>query len=434
MPRILHLGFGNFHRAHQAWYTAHAPGDWKITGVSMRTSALRDALSPAGFAYDLGILSPEGLQVERIAVHDRLLVAAEDPAAVIEEIADPDVQVVTLTVTEKGYHLGPDGRLALDDTAIQRDLGSEAPVTAIGLLAGGLRQRASNRSGPLTILSCDNLSGNGRKLQAAVGSYLAAAGQDPKILSLYSFPDSMVDRITPATTEDTRNRIAAVTGRKDAAPVLTEAFTDWIIADRFAADRPAWDTCGARFVPDVAPYEARKLLMLNGAHSTLAYAGLLAGHTYVHEAIADVGLAALIRAFWREAAPLLPQFDQGALDQHGRDLVDRFSVPGVRHRLDQIAMDGSLKLPLRVLPVLRHHGFAAPAATRAIAAWIALVSRRVETRISLDDPAEDALRDAFAPSRPPVERVNRALACLGIAEGDAPRAWTENLAATVFGT
>jgi len=262
LTRILHLGLGNFHRAHQAWYTAHAGGGWRLTGVIMSNAALFESLRAQGGAYHLGIRGPQGLTVERIAIHDRLLLARDDPEAVIAAIAESEVQIVTLTVTEKGYCLGPAGRLDLDNPAIVADL-SEEPRSALGMLLHGLARRTA----PVTVISCDNISGNGRKLRGAVEDFARAAGLTLTVDIRY--PDTMVDRITPATTEAIRAEIEGVTALADAAPVLTEAFSEWIIEDSFAGPFPAWETTGVEIVPDVAPYEMRKLRLLNASHSYL---------------------------------------------------------------------------------------------------------------------------------------------------------------------
>jgi len=279
------LGLGNFHRAHQAWYThaanTGAAQEWRITGVAMRNPALRDAMEAEGWAYDLGIMSPEGLRVERIAVHDRVLVAAETPGLVVDAIADPEVAAVTLSVTEKGYSLTADGTLDTDDPGIASDIHTGTTRSVIGLLARGLTRRTLRGGGAITVLSCDNLGGNGRLLHRAVTEFLTASGQSAGALNDVRFPDTMVDRITPATTPAIKARMQAAAGRAVVAPVMTEDFTEWIIEDT-GGTLPDWTSAGAAFVPDVGPYERRKLLLLNGAHSALAYGGLLRGHDYVH--------------------------------------------------------------------------------------------------------------------------------------------------------
>ncbi len=346
MPLILHFGIGNFHRAHQAWYTAQAGDGWSIVGVSLRRPETRDLLVGQGYTYTLAVRGAGATDYTRIEVIKEILVAPETPARVLAQICDPDVKVVTLTVTEKGYNLTPQGRLDLSDPAIIRDIAHDIPRTTIGFLARGLAQRAKGGA-PLTVLSCDNLSGNGQKLHAAIVAFADAAGIDrpgPEI----TFPDSMVDRITPATTEALVAEVLVATGERDAAPVETELFSDWVIEDRFAAERPAWERGGARFVADVAPFETRKLRMLNGSHSLIAYLGQLRGHEFVHQAIQDPVVAGAAARLMEEAALTLPSATRKDAPEYARALLARFSNPALHHRLAQIAMDGSLKVPVRI--------------------------------------------------------------------------------------
>ncbi|MFO7921897.1 MAG: mannitol dehydrogenase family protein [Nioella sp.] len=421
MPRILHLGLGNFHRAHQAWHTAHAGGDWRITGVVMGNTVLFETLTTQNGAYHLGIRGQDGLTVERIALHDRMLLAREDPQGVIAAISDSDVQIVTLTVTEKGYCLGSDGRLDPDHPAIASDL-AQGPRSAIGLLAHGLAAREA----PVTVISCDNVSGNGHKLRAAVSDFACAAG-----LTLpdgLRFPDTMVDRITPATTDAIRAEIAAASGAEDAAPVLTEAFSEWVIADDFAGPRPAWEDAGVEIVPDVAPFEMRKLRLLNAAHSYLAYAGLLAGHRYVHEAIADPDLRAGVERLWDEAQATLPEAVLPTTPAYRDALTRRFGVAEMRHELAQIAGDGSLKLPERIVPLITSAG-ATQQAQRAIAAWIAFVLCAQDRGAQLNDPNADRIAGLVAKADGTRALCADLAALIGLR--DIAPAWLDSLAADV---
>jgi fructuronate reductase len=382
MPRILHLGVGNFHRAHQAWYTAQAGDDWWITGVVMRNAALFEALRDGG-GYTLGIRGAGGLRADRIAVHDRVLLGSRDGASVVAAFNDPDLHVVTLTITEKGYCLDPaTGLLDLTHPDIAADLAGE-PRSAIGLLAYGLARRNAGGLGPLTVLSCDNLSGNGRRLAGAIADFAAAAGL--RIHPDTRFPDTMVDRITPATTDALGQEISAASGQPALVPVMTEAFTEWVIEDDFAGPRPAWEAVGAELVSDVAPYEMRKLRLLNASHSWLAYAGLLAGHRYVHEAMADPVLRDGVERLWDEATATLPPSVADTAPTYRAALVDRFAVAEMRHELIQIASDGSLKLRERVVP-LTANGAEAPQALQAVAAWIAFAVQSHRRGEALADP------------------------------------------------
>lgn len=396
--RIVHIGLGNFHRAHQAWYTAQA-GGWAITAVSLRSSALRDALAGQGNGYTLVTRGAEGTRYDWLTVIDRVLVAPEDPEAVLAALADPGVGVVTVTVTEKGYHLDDAGRLDFADPAVAADLAGGLPSTLPGYLARGLARRQT----PVTVLSCDNLPGNGAKLGEAVAAFAARAGLT---LGTVTFPDSMVDRITPATTEALKAEVLAATDRADAATVATETFTDWVIEDRFCTARPAW---AARFVAEVAPYEMRKLRMLNGPHSLIAYLGQLRGHTFVHEAIADPVVRAAAEGLMTDAMTTLPETVAADAPAYAQALLARFANPALRHELRQIAMDGSVKLPVRILPVIAARGLEAPHALTGLAAWVAFVRREVAAGRPVNDPKAGAISEA-ATTPDPVEGL---LALLG---------------------
>lgn len=387
MPRIVHLGFGNFHRAHQAWYTQLSNDlggtQWAITGVSMSRPDLRDALSPDGFSYSLGLRGVDGLRVQAITVHDRLLVAREDPQSVIREIAEPETKILSLTVTEKGYGLNADGRLNLDDPVIQADFNSDSPKSSVGILAHGLKLR-SKINEPITVMSCDNLSGNGQLLRQAVMDFAQAAGWNMSeyLESRVTFPDTMVDRITPATTDMTREEIADVTGRREPVPVITETFSEWVIEDHFAAGRPDWDAVGAVFSKEVAPFEARKLRLLNASHSLLAYGGVLRGHDFVHEAISDPVLRDHVESLWAEAIETLPVSIQESCKAYCDALVARFEVPAIRHELRQIAADGTLKLPVRIFGTAtdrKADGSESPALSLAVGSWLAFCHKNAIT-------------------------------------------------------
>lgn len=385
MPRILHLGVGNFFRAHQAWYTQNCP-DWRITGVSFRSATIRDRLALQDFAYALVIKDADGTRIERITCMDSMLVMADDPDAVISAISDPTIEVITLTVTEKAYCLGSDGTLDLDSPAIRADLDGGA-LTPIGALVRGLAARTT----PVTVLSCDNLPDNGQKLEAAIQAFARAASLTIKCD--VTFPSCMVDRITPATTDEIR------TEAQDTMAVPTEAFTEWVIEDRFTTARPDWP--GVQWVTDVAPHEMRKLRMLNGAHSFLAYAGVLRSHTFVHEAIADPVLHAGARAIMAEAAQTLPPDIQAQAEAYATALIDRFANPNLHHRLRQIAMDGSQKLPIRIVATLAdRQGADSPALSAAITAWIDFVKLEVAEGRPLDDPMQVQIAEACASGSP----------------------------------
>ena len=357
--RIVHLGLGAFHRAHQAWYTQLAnqlgiePG-WGIAAFTGRSPAAAVALHAQGETYSL---------IERSASGDSATVIESISEAVPgtdherwrEHFADPGVAVVTLTITEAGYRLGQHGGLDLADPEVAGDIlrlgAGEPAVTAPGRLADGLRARMRADAGPIAVVSCDNLSDNGSATRAAV---LGIAGGDLAewIERNVSFVSTMVDRITPATVDADRAIAERLIGATDAVPVVTEPFSEWVLAGKFPAGRPPWDRAGARFVVDVAPFERRKLWLLNAAHSLLAYRGLLHGHATVDEAMLDPDCADAVEQLWAEARVVLP-FDDAEIDRALDALRDRFGNPRIRHLLAQVAADGSKKLGPRIIDPLR---------------------------------------------------------------------------------
>lgn len=372
MGRILHIGVGNFCRAHLADYTQDA-GGWRITGVSLRSATVRDGLQAQDYRYSLAI---QGQGVKPITVFDGVLVAPENPRVVLQEIAAPDVQIISITVTEKGYHLTSHNRLDVSDPLIASDLEGGDPRTLIGFLARGLAERQA----PVTVLSCDNRAANGDVLRAAVMEFadLARLNIDDAHVR---FPNSMVDRITPATSQALRDEIG------DPMAVPTEPFREWVIEDTFAGPRPDWPD--VQFTDDVAPHEMRKLRMLNAAHSMLAYAGTLAGHTYVHEAMDDPTLRQAARDVMAEAAQTLTPEMQALAPVYADALIARFDNPHINHGLRQIAMDGSQKLPYRMidsLRVLREHGQPAPAFAAGVRAWLAFCRHEVTDGRDVQDP------------------------------------------------
>lgn len=372
MNRILHIGVGNFCRAHLADYTQDA-GGWSITGVSLRSATIRDGLKAQGFDYTLAI---QGQASKKITVFDDVFVAPEDPAAVLEQIAMPDVHIISVTVTEKGYHLQPDNTLDFADPLIQSDLTNAAPRSVIGFLARGLAARNT----PVTILSCDNRVSNGDVLQRAVLDFAKRAGLTVNTDQV-AFPNSMVDRITPATSQELRE----TTG--DAIAVPTEPFREWVIEDHFAGPRPDWPD--VLFTNDVAPHEIRKLRMLNGAHSMLAYAGVSAGYTYVREAIGDPDLRCRTGALMQEAALTLTPDMQEIAPDYADALIARFDNPHINHSLRQIAMDGTQKLPYRMLDSLRAligMDIPAPALKAGVRAWITFCREQVADDQIIQDP------------------------------------------------
>jgi fructuronate reductase len=322
--------------------------------------------------------------------------------ATVARISDPAVRIVSLTVTEKGYRHDPaTRRLRGDDPEIRLDLAGRPPHTVIGRLVRGL----AGREAPVTVLCCDNLTANGAFVRALVEEYCERGGIH--LPCEVSFPNAMVDRITPATTPEDLDEAERLLGVRDEAVVVTEPFSQWVIEDTFAAGRPAWDTAGAILTGDVAPYETMKLRLLNGAHSMLAYLG--SDFTNVSDAIAG-GLGEALRHYMDEdATPTLDVPSGFDLAAYKDSLLERFANPALRHRIAQIAMDGSQKLPQRLLGVVRDR-LAAGAephwAALAVAAWM----RHVKTAGELDDPMADLLRSAVAGADSPEKVVDALLA------------------------
>jgi fructuronate reductase len=399
---IVHLGLGAFHRAHMAVYTEDAeaivPGGWGIVGVTMRSPALRDAMRVQDCLYSVIERDGTGDRARVLGVLAEALTATLEPETVVRRIAAPATRIVSLTVTEKVYALSPASReLNLDAPEIATDLAAaragRTPTTPIGLIAEGLAVRRAAGLPGLTILCCDNLPSNGAVLRRAVLSFAEARGDGLAdwIARHVTFPSTMVDRIVPATTDADRSLAAKLLGLEDAAPVATEPFTQWVIEDKFAAGRPAWDQVGATMVADVAPYETMKLRLLNGSHSSIAYLGQLAGWATVAEAMADPALASHIAALMQESATTFAAPDEIDLGAYRRSLLARFTNPALPHRTAQIAIDGSQKLPQRLFaPALARiaSGRSASRIALGIAAWLQFLRGRAESGATLviDDP------------------------------------------------
>jgi fructuronate reductase len=377
--RIVHLGLGGFFRAHQAWYTGAAPdaADWGIAAFTGRSRALADQLNSQNGRYTLIVRGPER---DEMSVQ-RAVVAAHpgtDFTSWRDHLARPQVAVVTLTVTEAAYRNHRGGGLDLEDPDVRADLAAlrrgEAAGTVPGRLVAGLAARRAAGAGSLAMVSCDNLPGNGPATERLVTELAEAA--EPALATWIrdhvSFVTTMVDRITPRTTADDVRAVAEQTGWADAVPVVTEPFTEWVLSGAFPAGRPAWDAAGARFVDDVHPHETRKLLLLNGGHSLLAYAGSARGHHTIAEAVGDPVCRDWLDQWWDEAVRQVP-LPAADLAAYRAALLERFANPRIRHTLAQIAADGSQKVPIRVLPVLRAEraaGRIPPGAVRTLAAWI----------------------------------------------------------------
>ena len=421
---IVHLGLGAFHRAHQAAYTEAvlAAGDtrWGITAASLRSADTRDALAPQDGLFTMDIRG----ETDRLAVIGsvvRVLVAPENPGTLVDAMCAPTTAIVSLTVTEKAYCRDPTtGALDEAHPDIVHDLAHpDAPRSPLGLLAAAAARRRADGTAPFTVLCCDNLPANGKAVHRLLTRFATRRSPDlgAFVAGEVSCPDTMVDRIVPATTAADRTRVAAALGLQDAWPVITEPFTQWVIADHFPAGRPAWEDAGATMVADVAPFEAMKLRMLNASHSALAYLGYLAGAETVADAMADPGLAAFAARVMDDAMPTLHVPPGTDLAGYQRSLLDRFRNPALRHRTWQIAMDGSQKLPQRILSTMRDRlavGLPVDRHALVVAGWMRFVSGVDENGQAIDvrDPLAGQLATIARTAGPVANRL--ALNLLGV--------------------
>jgi fructuronate reductase len=417
--RAVHLGVGNFFRAHQAWYTEHAPDadGWGIAAFTGRSPALAERLAAQDGLYTLLVRGAGDSAAEVVssisAVH-----AADDLAALRGHLASPAVAVVTSTVTEAGYRRDGSGGLdtgaadvAADIEALRGDPVDARVRTVPGRLVAGLLARRATDAGPIAVVPCDNVPDNGAMVRRVVTDLAALV--DPALVGWIDehvgFVTTMVDRITPRTTD------ADVTETGDPLTVVTEPFAEWVLSGDFPAGRPAWDAAGARVVDDVRPFETRKLWLLNGAHSVMAYAGSLLGHTTVADAFADPEVAGWVEQWW-DAATRHLTLPATEIADYRKALAERFANPSIRHLLAQIAADGSQKVPIRAVPVLlaeRGAGALPEGVTRLIAAWIVHLRGH---GAPVDDVAAD---EVTALARGPVrEAVAAVLDRLGVDDID----------------
>lgn len=438
---IVHLGWGAFHRGHQAVFTEDAmaaSGDlrWGILGDVERTAHVVDMVRPQHGRYTVLSVGQDetGVTVESArvlgSVMDVAFPGTETPR-LLAAITAPTTHLVTLTVTEKGYSRRPDGRLNTDlvagdlaaltaeESAGSDDVSSAAPaMSAIGLLVRGLAARRRTSGQPITVLSCDNMPENGAVLQRVVEEFVdtalpGTAGGPLRgwLNRSVTFPGSMVDRITPATTPELLDHVAEIIGARDEAAVVAEPFTQWVIEDRFAAPRPAWELVGAQLTDDVVPWENAKLRMLNGTHSVLAYAGRLGGHTTLAQAVADPEILRHARTYmFDDALPTLDPPTGADLHAYGEQLLWRFANPATGHTTRQVSTDGTLKIPFRWGEVVvwnLRQGRVPQGVAYGLAAWSEFVRRAVRDGVDLGDPAGS-------------DRLSAAVQRIGTA--DAPRA------------
>ena len=399
---IVHIGPGAFFRAHQASYVdalLHRDPRWAITAVALKSAGVRDALAPQDGLYVLNELGSES-RFRVIGSIREVLVAAENHAAVFERLASPATQFVTMTVTEKGYCLNGGGTLDDAHPDIVHDWQSpHAARSLVGTLTQALRQRRAAGIAPFVVICCDNLASNGPTLRRAVLDFSQRLDRDLSrwIEDEVAFPRTMIDSITPATDDALRARVAEATGVEDAWPIQREVFTQWVIEDLPAVHAADWSSVGVTLAKEVSVYDRAKLRLLNGAHSTLAYAGLLRGHATVLDAMNDTALAGFVERLMREdiAASLgaSPGLDvPGYID----DVLGRFRNPGIRHLLSQIAWDGSRKLPVRLLGTIGDALQAGRSVERLalpVAAWMRFVVRQSKNGVDIIDPEAQRLAE-----------------------------------------
>ncbi|MFL4474302.1 mannitol dehydrogenase family protein [Paeniglutamicibacter sp. MACA_103] len=392
--RMVHIGLGAFHRAHQAWYTAKANDGWGIAAFTGRSAtAARELASQDG----LFTLIRREAEADSFEVIDSIVEAHDgnDMAALTTLLASPSTAILTLTITEAGYKMAAgagEPALDLDDAAVRADMsvlrerydaglfastaadfGQLKLSTAAARILVGLAARRSGDGWPLAIVSCDNLPGNGAVTRAGILGFAQAIDTELArwIDANVSFVDTSIDRITPRTTDADRATVAAETGFRDVSPVVTEPFSSWVLSGDFPAGRPAWEKAGAQFVADLEAFERRKLWLLNGAHTLMSFAGQLRGHATVAEALADPAVSGWVEEFWDAASAHLTE-PELKVPEYRLALRERFENPRIAHYLAQIATDGSIKLAARALPVFRAEqaaGRDGVAALRLLAAW-----------------------------------------------------------------
>lgn len=432
--RIVHFGFGAFHRAHQALLTNRVlnekGGDWGICEISLFSGdVLMSQLRAQDHLFTVLEKGAEGNQAIVVgAVHECLNAKLDSLAAIIEKFCEPQVAIVSLTITEKGYCIDPaTGKLDMHNTRILHDLENPTePHSAPGILVEALHRRRERGLPPFTVLSCDNIPDNGHVVKNAV---LGMAQKRSAELAGWidahvSFPGTMVDRIVPAATETSLAEITQELGVEDPCAISCEPFIQWVVEDNFVAGRPEWEAAGVQMVKDVLPWEQMKLRMLNGSHSFLAYLGYLAGYAHINECMEDASFReAARRVMLNEQAPTLRITDVD-LTAYADSLIDRFANPALQHRTWQIAMDGSQKLPQRMLDGIRVHlerKRAWPLLALGVAGWIRYVSGTDERGDAIDvrDPLSDKIQSLVKASSE-AERVNALLTLSEVFGQDLP--------------
>jgi fructuronate reductase len=430
---IVHLGVGAFHRCHQAVYVDDCLNagarDWGIIGASLRRSDTRDALENQDGLYTLSVRNSDGEALRVIGSLMSVFVAPENPGALLDTLSDPATRIVTLTVTEKAYLRGSDGRLDADNPDIVHDLAyPNSPKTVHGFIAEALERRRANGSRPFTVLCCDNLPANGATARNVILDFagLRNSALAEHIAGDVAFPSSMVDRIVPATKPEDCRRISDTLGVADAWPVMTEPFSQWVVEENFSTGRPDWEKFGVTMVNDVTPFEDMKLRLLNGSHSALAYLGMLSGQVTVDQAFASPYIRRFIDQLWAEAAETLPAEVRHKSGNYTRQLAQRFANNALAHQLRQIATDGSQKLPQRIIGTAMARlkaGRDADHLAMVPAAWIAACEARGAALPSqhFTDPLDTPIMTLLARNLPAEQTVSAMFDLTGFARGEGLR-------------
>jgi fructuronate reductase len=436
---IVHLGLGAFHRAHQALYTdaAMAEGDqrWGIDGVSLRSKAVADVLIPQDLLYCVLEREGERFGARLVGALRGALHAPSQLEAVLDAIADRETAIITSTVTEKGYSIHPaTGDLDVASEAIRHDIEHpETPTSTLGVLFAGLRRRSSDAK--LTVLCCDNMASNGETVRKLVLQFaeLVDAPIGRRIADTVAFPSSMVDRIVPAATGESLDWAAQRLSLRDEAAIVCEPFTQWVIEDRFAGARPEWERGGAVLVKDVRPYQEMKLRLLNGTHSAIAYLGQLRDLATVADAMRDSVVGPFCRRLMTEDLRSTVATPAGYdVSAYCDSLLRRFENPSLAHRTQQIATDGTQKVPVRWLPALRTSlaaGVELPRLERALAAWLHYLARQRSdsgSELEISDPGAATLRARMCAMRNHHDAVTAALT-FSTVFGDEP--WPQRFVA-----
>ncbi len=404
---IVHMSVGGFHRSHQALYVhdlmEKSPSNWLISGIGLLPSDTTNINAMAEQDALYAILERNAKQdvVKICGGIKEVLHAPSNPAAVMERLLDDNVKILSLTITEKGYCYNQQGDLDLTNANIQNDLKSpDEPKTAYGYIVGALARRRQKGMKPFTVMSCDNLPGNGHLTQKLVLQFAAEidSGLRDWIKDNVSFPNSMVDRITPVTTQAIVDIVANDYGIQDKWPVVCEDFRQWVLEDKFCNGRPALEEVGVQLVADVEPYEKMKVRLLNGSHSALSYLSYLMGYRRVDLAMADPLIAQFVRAYMdHDITPSVPDVPGIDLAAYKDKLIERFANPAIGDQVQRLAEDGSQKIPNAILPCIEHqlqNGGSIKLAALALAGWFRYLSgtdEKVEA-IEIKDPAKDKLQ------------------------------------------